>query len=49
MGRALVEADPAVAYEEIDPDLPPESLPHGVGEIPPERTAAVGIVARLRA
>ena len=49
VGRALVEADPAVAYEEIDPDLPPESLPPGVGEIPPERTAAVGIVARLRA
>jgi hypothetical protein len=48
VGRALVEADPAVAYEEIDPDLSPDSLPPGVGEIPPERTAAVGIVVRLR-
>jgi hypothetical protein len=47
-GRALVEADPAVAYEEIDPDLAPDEAPPEVGEVPPERTAAVGVVVNLR-
>jgi hypothetical protein len=47
VGRALVGADPAVAYEELDPDLAPDELPPGVGEVPPERSAAIGVVATM--